>query len=131
GSSATVAKRILQSIEETDVTIVGVHNLSFYPSGGDHGLDAQQIDLLRKLGKAPNVLIVLMGNAYLLKNVCDARGMIVAYEDDSITQSAVAKVLLRQSAARGKLPVTPCPDMLVQPEEPVAVAEELAGSTSA
>lgn len=131
GSSATVAKRLLQSIEETDVTIVGVHNLSFYPSGGDHGLDAQQIDLLRKLGKAPNVLIVLMGNAYLLKNVCDARGMIVAYEDDSITQSAVAKVLLRQSAARGKLPVTPCPDMLVQPEEPVAVAEELAGSTSA
>ncbi len=121
GSSAAVAKRLKQSMEETDVTIVAVHNMSFYPSGGDYGLDEQQMNFLKSVEDAPNVMVVLMGNPYLSRFFCGVKSLMVAYEDDSITEATVARVLLRQMSARARLPVTPCEQMRAAPEaEPVA-----------
>lgn len=116
GSSASFADRLKSSMEETDVTIVAVHNLSFYPSGGDYGLDAQQMNFLSDVSSKPNVLFVILGNPYLMKNFCNAKAALVTYEDDSITENTVAKVLLRKIAARGTLPVTPCENLKAVPE---------------
>jgi len=128
GSTPATAQRLRQSMEETDVTIVAVHNMTFYPSGGDYGLDAQQMDFLKSLDSFDNVLYVLMGNPYLTKNFCDAGSVVVAYEDDSISETVVSKVLLRQLAAKGKLPVTPCAGMTSMPEEEPVQPEKLAAS---
>jgi len=131
GSTGAAAARLRQSMEETDVTIVAVHNMTFYPSGGDYGLDPQQMDFLRSLDSLNNVVYVLMGNPYLMKNFCNAGSAIVAYEDDSVLETIVAKVLLRQQAARGRLPVTPCAGIITMPEEAPAVPEKLAASMQA
>lgn len=130
GSSAATVKRLQQSMEETDVTIVTVHNMSFYPSGGDYGLDAQQMSFLKSLESKPNVLYVILGNAYLLNNFCNAGSAIVTYEDDSITETVVSKILLRQMAAKGRLPVTPCPEMKSAPEEEAVALEPVIASKS-
>lgn len=128
GSTAATAARLRQSMEETDVTIVAVHNMAFYPSGGDYGLDAQQMSFLQSIDTFKNVFYVLMGNPYLMKNFCDAGSAIVAYEDDSIAETVVAKILLRQMVAKGRLPVTPCPGMFTMPEEEPVKPETLAGT---
>lgn len=100
-------KKLLDSISNNDATIVAVHNLNIYPTG-NYGLDAQQVAFLQQVQYKKDVIIVLMGNAYVMKNFCDAPSALIAYDDDSLTQEAVAKVLLNEKKATGKLPVSPC-----------------------
>jgi beta-glucosidase-like glycosyl hydrolase/CubicO group peptidase (beta-lactamase class C family) len=112
GSTEKDANAITDSMANNDVTIIAVHNLSFYPgSTGRHSLDMQHINFLTKMQSATNAIVVLMGNAYLLKNFCDVNSAMVAYEDDTITNEVTGKILLGQLPARGKLPVTPCTDI--------------------
>jgi beta-N-acetylhexosaminidase len=109
GTTDVMAQRALDAMQNTGVLIVAVHNLAFYPgSSRNHGLDVQQVAFLQQMQMRPNTMIVLDGNAYLVKHFCNANSAIVAYEDDSITQEVVAKILLKQKPTRGKLPVTPC-----------------------
>jgi beta-N-acetylhexosaminidase len=117
GSSAAVAERLTESMEDNDVTFVAIHNLSFYPSGGDYGLDAQQLSFLRSLSNNKKVCYVLMGNAYLMKNFCNAGSVLISYEDDSITEAVMSRIITRQQSARGKLPVTPCSNIVPTPDE--------------
>ncbi|RYZ49200.1 MAG: hypothetical protein EOP49_16860, partial [Sphingobacteriales bacterium] len=115
--------RIREGIPGNDVTIVGIHNMAFYPTGGNYGLDAQQVELLKGLDTLPNVVFVVMGNPYLAKHFCNAESLLIGYEDDSIGQAAMARILLRETRAVGRLPVTPCPGLKqeeVAPEEPAA-----------
>lgn len=123
GSSSGTLKKLQTSIEETDVTIVAVHNMTFYPTGGNYGLDETQVTFLKSISTAKNVLYVLMGNPYFSKNFCETNGLLVAYEDDSISETIVSKILLRSQAAVGKLPVTPCKEMMPQPEPPIKQPE--------
>jgi beta-N-acetylhexosaminidase len=100
-----------QHLNYYDAVVVAIHNLTFYPSGGDYGLDRKQLDFIKEASAKKNVIIVLMGNPYLLRGMCDVKSAMVAYEDDDITETVAARILLRKKRATGKLPVTPCPDM--------------------
>ncbi|HTN46255.1 MAG TPA: glycoside hydrolase family 3 N-terminal domain-containing protein [Flavipsychrobacter sp.] len=115
GSSAAQVAKLQQSTEDNDVTIIAIHNMSFYPTNGNYGLDAQQMDFLKSMEKQPNVIYALMGNAYLLKNFCDAGSVMVSYEDNEDVENVMAKILLRQLNPKGKLPVTPCSNMAAAP----------------
>lgn len=121
GSSAAQVSKLQQGMEDNDISIVAIHNLTFYPSGGDYGLDAQQMSFLKNIQKKKNVLYVLMGNAYLLKNFCDAGSVLVSYEDNDETEEVMADIIMRKTAAKGKLPVTPCSNMnIIEPTETAA-----------
>lgn len=111
GSGSSVASRIESAMNQNAVNVVVVHNMKFYPSGGDYGLDYQQVSFLKRLEKRNDAIIILMGNAYWLRNLCNANSLMVAYEDDSIMQAVVGDILLHKINARGELPVTPCPGM--------------------
>ena len=111
GSKPADYEKVKAALKGNDVTIVAVHNMAFYPSGGNYGLDASQVSFLKQLQNHKKVVFVVMGNAYLLKNFCSAGSIVVSYEDDSITNEVVAKILLGQANAQGTLPVTPCPGM--------------------
>jgi beta-N-acetylhexosaminidase len=102
--------RILNEMNTNTATIVAIHRLNIYPAN-NYGLDQRQMDFIRQVQNRKDVMIVLMGNPYFLKNACDVRSAIVGYEDDSVTQRAVAAVMLQRSTAVGRLPVTPCPGM--------------------
>lgn len=116
GSSASTLKKIVSSVlNENDITIVGIHNMSFYPfSTGNYQLDDTQISFIKQMASKKNTILALMGNPYLLKNTCDVNSVIVAYEDDTITENQVAKVLLRQDDVIGVMPVTPCDGMITE-----------------
>lgn len=126
GTTETVADRVADNMSNNDITIVGIHNMSFYPgSGGTHGIDFRQISFLRKMQTRSDVIVVLMGNAYLLKNICNASSVIVGYEDDSATQVATADILMQRAVAKGNLPVTPCAGMTMEPRNMAAVTRNV------
>lgn len=92
-----------------DAVIVGVHNIALYPGkSGTYGIDASEAAAIKQLSPLPNVIIVYFGNAYTLKNSCNAAAVIAAYDDNSFTQQAVADVLSGKLKAKGVLPVSAC-----------------------
>lgn len=101
------AQKLLDTIASNDVTIVAIHNLNIYPAN-NYGLDATQVSFLQQLQSRKDVMIVLMGNAYVMQNFCAAPNVLVAYDDDTLTQESVAKVLLNEIKPKGILPVSPC-----------------------
>jgi beta-glucosidase-like glycosyl hydrolase/CubicO group peptidase (beta-lactamase class C family) len=107
GSPLDTALKFLDNLSKYSLNIVAIHNLSFTPSG-NYGLSDEAIGFLQQAGCRNNVMVVLMGNAYAMQYFCGAASMMVAYEDDSLTEFAVADVLLKKSKAKGKLPVTAC-----------------------
>lgn len=108
-ASAAVALRFAEQHDQDDAILVGIHNLTFYPgSGNDYGLTTAQLSLIKKLTQKQNVIFILFGNAYLMKYLCAAPCVIVAYEDDKFTEDAAFQVLTGKIKARGMLPVTAC-----------------------
>jgi beta-glucosidase-like glycosyl hydrolase/CubicO group peptidase (beta-lactamase class C family) len=97
----------LRRMDDNDVNIVAVHNLTLYPKN-NYGLDESELAFLEQAQKKSNVMIVAMGNAYFMQNVCQANSIMIGYADDTITQKVAANILLKKIKARGKLPVTSC-----------------------
>ncbi|MCB0698524.1 MAG: serine hydrolase [Chitinophagaceae bacterium] len=120
---ATVT-RAVELTDDYDITIVAVHNLGFYPSGGDYGLTAQQMSYLKQIQNKKNVVLVLMGNPYLLQNFCNFKSVLIAYEDDFSTRKVIADILLGIAPARGKLPVTPCDGMKMEATPSMMAVEQ-------
>lgn len=87
--------------------IIGIHNLTRSPAN-NFGLTANAISLAAQLQQKYTAITFLFGNAYALKNWCDARNMVVCYEDDSIIQNAAIDMLEGISPFKGTLPVTVC-----------------------
>jgi beta-N-acetylhexosaminidase len=107
GSSEEATQKLLDKISVYDAAIVAIHNLNFTP-GNNYGLSDEAINFLQQAGCRNNVMVVLLGNAYAMQYFCGSQSVLVSYEDDSLTELAVANVLLRKIKAKGKLPVTAC-----------------------
>lgn len=108
-TNAAVAKAMVEKQNDAEVIIAGIHDLAIYPGkDGAYGLDTAQISSLLQLSQKKNVIFAILGNAYLLKNICTAKSVIVGYEDDNYTEEAVLEVLTGKLKANGRLPVKPC-----------------------
>lgn len=107
GSPLDSAEKVLESLTKYDAVIVAVHNLNFSP-GNNYGLNNEAVAFLQYAGCRNNVMVVLLGNAYAMQYFCGAGSVMVAYEDDTIAEQAVADVLLKKLKPKGRLPVTAC-----------------------
>lgn len=108
-STAAQVKATLDKLAQAEVLVVGIHELALYPGkDGYYGLDAIQISALQQLSQKKNVIFAILGNAYLLKNICSAKSVVIGYEDDRFTEEAVFEVITGKLKAKGKLPVRPC-----------------------
>lgn len=108
-STAAQVKATLDKLAQAEVLVVGIHELALYPGkDGYYGLDAAQISALQQLSQKKNVIFAILGNAYLLKNICSAKSVVIGYEDDPFTEEAVFEVITGKLKAKGKLPVRPC-----------------------
>lgn len=87
--------------------VIGIHNYSQRPAN-NFGLGAPTLKLWNDLNKDTSSVTVLFGNAYAARNFCAARNLAAAYQDDSISQEAVADFMVGRYSAKGKLPVTVC-----------------------
>ncbi len=109
GSKVDSVQRVLERLSRYSSVIVAVHNLNYTP-GGNYGLNDESIAFLQQAGCMRNVMVVVLGNAYATQYFCGAGSVMVGYEDDTLTEKAVANILLKKAKAKGKLPVTACLD---------------------
>jgi beta-N-acetylhexosaminidase len=107
GSKIDTAQKLLDNLSKYSVNIIAVHNLNF-TRGNNYGLGDEAVSFLQQAGCRSNVIIVILGNAYAMQYSCGAGSVMVAYEDDSLTELGVANILLKKAKAKGKLPVTAC-----------------------
>lgn len=100
-------KKLTKEIPKDENLIIGIHNLSGYPTN-NFGLDSVKIATVNTLSNQFHSLTLLFGNPYALKNFCDSKGMLVAYDDATETQEVISKIISGQLKAKGKLPVSVC-----------------------
>ena len=106
-SNAKEVKKFLNKIDKQAKLIIGVHNMSGYPTN-NFGLDSLEINIVNTLSSQFNSLTILFGNPYALKNFCETKGMMVAYDDAVETQEIISKILSGSLKAKGKLPISIC-----------------------
>jgi len=90
--------------------VIGVHNMG-RSSAGNFGITEHEISLISQLQQQANSIIFQFGNAYAAKNWCDARNLVICYEDDDVVQTVAANMLQGKSDYKGVLPVTVCAEM--------------------
>lgn len=102
------ARKLMDSLKNAfDFVVIGVHNFSKYPSK-NFGLSRAGISLANQIQNQQPAITMVFGNPYAAKNFCDAKNLVVVYEDDSIFQKAGYEWLKGFYSAKGKLPVTIC-----------------------
>ena len=89
-----------------DLYVVGVHDYANKPMN-NFGISTTA-QYLYNLLNGDSTLTLSFGNVLAIKNFCDARALVAAYQDDSISQEIAADWLQGDFAARGTLPVTVC-----------------------
>ena len=90
--------------------VIGIHNMG-RSSATNFGVTDLEIALLNQLQTLTNSIIFQFGNAYAAKNWCNARNLVICYEDDAIVQGVAADMLQGKSDYNGVLPVTVCEQM--------------------
>lgn len=105
-------RRILSTVElirkRYRQVVIGIHNYRRYPAN-QFGISANALDLVKQVSENNNTIIFAFGNPYAIQYFCDAKNLVACYEDDSLTQSVAADMLMGRIPYRGTLPVTVCP----------------------
>lgn len=101
----TTANYSLEKLATYDQVIVPVYGMSRYASK-NYGFTDTQLKMLKELNAKTKVILVLFGSPYSLKHFNDFKNIIVAYEENEITEVGVANVLAGQIGANGKIPVS-------------------------
>lgn len=94
-----------------DLVIIGLHNYAKYPAN-NFGISGPALSFLQKMQAQHTmpVLTLAFGNPYAIGNFCNADNLVACYEDDAIFQRAAFHWLIGAFRAKGKLPVTVCPE---------------------
>lgn len=109
-SGSNTAQTFADRYAAHDVVIIAIHHLNRYPGkSGYYGLTAAQANFVKTMSRKENVVVVNFGNAYLGQLYCAAGTAMVAYEDDSYTETAAFQALTGQLKMQGSLPVSACP----------------------
>jgi len=95
----------LEKLGAFDQVIVPVYGMSRY-SSKNYGFSEDELKILKDLNAKTKVILVLFGSPYSLKYFDKFKNIIVAYEENELTEVAVAKILAGQMSATGKLPVS-------------------------
>jgi beta-glucosidase-like glycosyl hydrolase/CubicO group peptidase (beta-lactamase class C family) len=104
-----VRDSILNKLKTFGVIIIGLHNMTGYPTDNFH-LSRQALELADTISKISRAVLVVFGNPYslgLLPKDFKAESILVAYQDFPVIQLLAAEVLFGGIPARGHLPVSP------------------------
>jgi beta-glucosidase-like glycosyl hydrolase/CubicO group peptidase (beta-lactamase class C family) len=107
--SESQQQRLLQTLSKKELVIASLHDMSQW-AGKNFGVSASSIAFLEKLQERTQVIWVVFGNPYALANCTKAKILLMAYDDDPITQDLAAQGIFGAYGFRGKLPVTACPE---------------------
>ncbi len=99
--------RKLNELEKFDKVIVSIHGMSRRPPY--FNIKTTTLNFIDKLSQKTNVILVLFGNPYALKNIKNPenlKAVLVSYNDRKITRDLSAQLLFGGITAQGKLPVS-------------------------
>lgn len=88
--------------------VIGLHEMGRNASS-NFGIQPVAVSLVNQLQEKTNSIILQFGNAYAAKNWCNAKNLMVCYEDDEVVQNTTADLLQGKIPYKGVLPVTVCP----------------------
>ncbi|RYF91877.1 MAG: serine hydrolase, partial [Chitinophagaceae bacterium] len=87
--------------------VIAVHNMGRTP-GNNFGLTETGIALVNALQQQTSSVVFQFGNAYAAKNWCEAKNLVICYEDDETVQGVALEMLQGKLSYKGVLPVTVC-----------------------
>ena len=99
---------LLQILCSYNQVIIGVHNMDMR-AAKNFGLTVQEIAFIRNLSAKVPVIAVFFGNPYalgLLEDVSNLAGLVVAYQESSLTMDLSAQLIFGGIGATGRLPVS-------------------------
>ncbi|NSW94563.1 MAG: serine hydrolase [Bacteroidales bacterium] len=102
------SEKLLSKLAGYDLVIAGVFGTSQSPSG-NFGIKPELNSFLEKLSGTTRTIIAFFGNPYALdklKAVEKAEGLIVTYQENSITEDLSAQLIYGGIGGKGVLPVT-------------------------
>ncbi len=95
-------------LQNYNLVIAGIEGIHIYPSG-KYGTTQIQRNAVADLIQENRAVVTFFGNAYALKyfeNIHHAAGLILAYQNNTLTQEIAAQLVFGAINASGKLPVT-------------------------
>ena len=87
--------------------VIGVHTSVRTPAS-NFGLTNESVSLVNELQEKTNSIILQFSNAYAARNWCNAKNLVVCYEDDDVVQAVALDLLQGKLPYKGVLPVTVC-----------------------
>ena len=89
---ATKHTQMLQTLSQFDQIIVGIHT-SGKLKDFTYDISLPMISFLKELQSRKKVIFVLFGSPYLLKKMDFAHHVLLAYDNDQLTQDVAAQTL--------------------------------------
>ena len=96
---------LLDTLSKYERVIVDLHGMNRL-SSTNYGINVNTVDFIRNLSQKTQVVLIVFGSPYSLKYFDEQKSVILAYEDNEVTQLGAANILYGSMAALGKLPVT-------------------------
>lgn len=87
--------------------VIGLHEMG-RNAASNFSISPLAVSLVNQLQEKTNSIILQFGNAYAAKNWCNAKNLVICYEDDEIVQNTAADMLQGKIPFKGVLPVTVC-----------------------
>jgi beta-glucosidase-like glycosyl hydrolase/CubicO group peptidase (beta-lactamase class C family) len=87
--------------------VIGIHQINRAPAN-NFGISKEAAEFVNTLQQKTKAITFLFGNAYAAKNWCNAKNLVVCYEDDSIIHHTAIQMLQGKRKYKGTLPVTVC-----------------------
>lgn len=108
-ATTKLSDSLLKVLLKYDIVLASAHSPSMYPSGNNYGIKPEYLNSIIDLSNKTKVAFVLFANPYSLKNFTNhdkISTILVAYENDDLTQSLASQAIFGGETIEGKLPVT-------------------------
>ena len=104
-STKSRISQLKNKLAKYDAVIVGVHNMSRYPSK-KYGLDLGEREAVKQFASNKNTLTVLFGNPYAISMMDNSGGFMVCYNEHEETIKTASEIIGGGLSPYGKLPVS-------------------------
>jgi beta-glucosidase-like glycosyl hydrolase/CubicO group peptidase (beta-lactamase class C family) len=105
GPTAAEQQQVMERLAEEDLVIISLHGMS-RSARDNFGLKPGTVALIRKLAARQQVVLVVFGNPYSLRNFDDIGVVLEAYAEGDTHQDLAAQAIFGATALNGRLPVT-------------------------
>ena len=104
---ASAVDSMMEMLKGYEKITIALHELPRFPAN-NFGISAAVVELVNKVSRTAQSNLFIFGNPYAAKSFCDAKNMLVCYEDDTIVHATAAGMLRGELSIEGTLPVSVC-----------------------